>query len=405
MRNDRKFDVLALGLAICAVPLSIAVAEIFLCIALLARLVQLRKGLALPRVAWIWLVWAGLAVIAWLQSPDLKAGLGEMRHLLLIAALFVIVPALDRPVDAVTIWRGLFVTATIGSISLIAVFAYRLVHYRRELATVSDPSFYLRTGGLLHHWMIYGTVEILVLAGLLQFWSLYPEQRRRLVPILAINAIAIYLSLTRTLWLSGIVILSLHLLWRRSKWAWALPVLPLALFVIAPAGVRARITESFRPSYYSNAERLQMLRVGWKMIKDAPLTGIGPGRVNGTYTRYLAPGDPVPAYHGHLHDNFVQVAAEFGLPVSIAAAAFTLFLFLDLRRSLKTAPDRDTVFLSRTGMLGLAGYLTAGLFEYTYGHALGLILLSFVVLAPIVLADRRAARATKSQYPVMPICT
>ena len=37
-----------------------------------------------------------------------------------------------------------------------------------------------------------------------------------------------------------------------------------------------------------------------------------------------------------------------------------------------------------TGLLGLIGFLVAGMFDYTYGHSLALILLSFVVLIPLI---------------------
>jgi lipopolysaccharide/colanic/teichoic acid biosynthesis glycosyltransferase len=49
---------------------------------------------------------------------------------------------------------------------------------------------------------------------------------------------------------------------------------------------------------------------------------------------------------------------------------------------------RDSIFLARTSLTGFAAFLAAGIFDYTYGHSLGLILLSFVVLAPHGLRPR-----------------
>jgi O-antigen ligase len=384
--ESKKLDGCLLGLALCAAPVSIAVTETFLFASVLWRVTELarhRTKLYIPRVFWFWLAWATLEVLVWLHSPAMKAGQGEIRHLLLIASLFLALPALDRVADRVAVWRGVFLTATLSSSFLIGTFLWRLRYYRGEL----DPVVYLRTGGLLHHWMIYGIVEVLVFGGLLEFAHLYPEQRRWWAPALAINGVAIVVSLTRMLWVCCLLLLVLHLAWRRSRWIWAVPLIPFAAFLLAGSQVRSRITTSLDPDYYSNAERVQMLRVGWKMIRDRPVTGVGPGRVEELYTSYLSPADPAPAYHGHLHNNLVQLAAEFGLPLTGAAILFVAILFYDLRRRCQRARDRDSAFLSRTGMLGLIGFLVAGMFDYTYGHSLALILLSFVVLMPLIPAS------------------
>ena len=133
-----------------------------------------------------------------------------------------------------------------------------------------------------------------------------------------------------------------------------------------------------------------MLRVGWSMLRQHPWAGVGPGRVDALYTSYLAPGEPVPAYHGHLHDNLVQLAAEFGLPVAAASLIFVGALYAALRKRSRAAAKRDDQFLCRAAILALIGFLLSGLAEYTYGHALGLILLSFAVLSPLVPQPQQA---------------
>lgn len=382
-----RLDCSMLILGLWAVPISIAVSEFFLTIALLARMVGLARGQArfvFPRVFQFWAFWAGLEIVVWALSPEPSLGWGEIRHLLLIGALFVVLPCLHRADDRLIIWQGIFLAATLSSLFLIGDFVSRVFYYRRELAVGGDVGLYLRSGGLLNHWMVYGTVEILVVAGLLSFWALYPEERRRWWPVAAINGVAILLSLTRMAWITCLVLLGVELAWRRSKWLWALPILPLVLFLVAPRPIRERVTQSIKPSYYSNLERIEMLRVGWEMIKEHPLTGVGPGRIDKLYTSYLSPQDPVPAYHGHLHNNAVELAAECGLPVALAALLFVTLLFRDLLVALRTARSRGEQFAARTGVLALAGFLVAGLFEYTYGHSLGLILLSFAVLSPLL---------------------
>jgi O-antigen ligase len=157
----------------------------------------------------------------------------------------------------------------------------------------------------------------------------------------------------------------------------------LGLYFLAPNPVRLRVNQSIRPDYYSNTERVQMLRVGWMMIKESPLTGVGPGRVEALYRSYLGAGDYVPAYHGHLHNNAIQLAAEFGIPVALAAMLTLGLLFFDLVKASRTAISREARFACRAGILGLLGFVLSGCFDYTFGHSLGLILLGFVVLSPI----------------------
>lgn len=392
-------DSAMLILGLWAALVSIAVSEFFLSIALLVRIYRLVRGqdrLALPRVFRFWGLWAGLEILVWRLSPEPSLGWGEIHHLLLLAALFLVLPAVNKGADRLIVWQGIFLSASLSSLVLIGDFVSRLFYYRRELAAGGDVGLYLRSGGLLNHWMVYGTVEILVVAGLLSFWSLYPEERRRWWPVVAINGAAIIVSLTRMAWITCLVMLGVELVWRRSKWIWALPLLPAVLFFMAPRPIRERVTQSIKPSYYSNLERIEMLRVGWQMVKDHTLTGIGPGRIDKLYTSYLSPQDPVPAYHGHLHNNVAELAAEFGIPVVLAAFLVVIMLFRDLFGALSAAPSREEEFAARTGLLALIGYLVAGLFEYTYGHSLGLILLSFAVLPPLLPCASKMALPTNS---------
>lgn len=354
-----QLDVLAAGAAICAAPLSIAIAESFLGIALAARIdcaVRHREPLHLPRLFRWWMSWAALEVASWLHSPRMRAGVGEIKHLLLIAGLFLVLPSLHRLPDRIAVWRGLLAAASLGSAALVYDFAARSLRYRHEIAAGGDAAFYLRTGGLLHHWMLYSVVEALVFGALLEFRSAYPEERPWTAPALALHCLAVCLSLTRVLWLACFVLLGIHLRLRRSRFTWALPLVPMLAFFAAPGPLKTRIRDSLRPDYYSNAERWQMWTVGWKMILKNPICGVGSGRVAGLYTAYLPHGALVPAYHGHLHNNALQLAAEFGVPVLCAAVLCLIALLRELKNVQSRASDRDTRFLCRAALLGTAGF-------------------------------------------------
>jgi O-antigen ligase len=214
-------------------------------------------------------------------------------------------------------------------------------------------------------WLVWAGLEVL-------FWLRSPE---------------------RAVWIACFLLLAIGLLWRRSKWNWALPLLPLCLFFMAPGAVRSRVKESLQTDFYSNMERVQMLRVGWKMIKETPIAGVGPGRVEKLYLKYLSPQDPVPVYHGHLQNTMVQLAAESGLLVALAALLLAIILFHELLKAWRASPAPEARFAAQAGILGLIGFLTVGLFDYTYGHSLALILLGFVVLSPLLPASDPVAGA------------
>lgn len=309
---------------------------------------------------------------------------GELRHQLLIAALFFLIPAIESLKDRAKVWRGIFFTATVNSLVLIGYFMWRLRFHPAEV----DPVVYLRSGGLLHHWAVFGAVEILVFSGLTERWHFYPEVRTRLIPVFVINVAAIVLSLTRMLWISCFFVLAIYFIWNRSRWnhsrwTWALLFAPLLLFWVSPSAVRSRVIDSSQPDYYSNAERIQMLKVGWRMVGAHPIFGVGPGRVEQLYPSYLLPSESLPAYHGHLHNNVMQLAAESGTLVLAGGVIFVAGLFRELLMAWRTARQREQMFLCGTALLGLAGFLFSGMFDYNYGHSLGLILLSYTVLAPL----------------------
>ena len=109
-----------------------------------------------------------------------------------------------------------------------------------------------------------------------------------------------------------------------------------------------------------------MAEAGLRMVGERPLLGFGPDLVKRVYPLYRHPTAPrllVP----HLHNSYIQVAAERGIPAlavllallgSAAAAAWRGF-----RRG---GADADL----HLGVLGaLAAFAVAGLFEHNWGDS------------------------------------
>jgi hypothetical protein len=79
-----------------------------------------------------------------------------------------------------------------------------------------------------------------------------------------------------------------------------------------------------------------------------------------------------------------QLAAQFGIPVLLAALVFSGALLGALLKARASASSREERFIAEAGALAFIGFLVSGLFEYTYGHSLGLIILTFAVLPAVL---------------------
>jgi len=111
--------------------------------------------------------------------------------------------------------------------------------------------------------------------------------------------------------------------------------------------------------------------------------GQGPGMVQAMYSRYRWP-EAVNPEAPHLHDNFIQIAAERGLPCLL----FWLWLmFLLVRDSWRAARSKTPPGLAACGgaALGvLAAVMVAGAFEYNFGDSEVLMFTLLVAAFPYV---------------------
>src|SRR5262249_42387816 len=132
-------------------------------------------------------------------------------------------------------------------------------------------------------------------------------------------------------------------------------------------------------------DRLAMVEIGAKIIRDHPLVGVGPNMIPRVYEQYR-PYYAVNPVNPHLHNVPLQIAAERGLPAlaiwlwfvaSVTVAAFRLF-----------RGQRDRI-LSAAALASIAAMLSAGMFEYNFGDSEFLML--FLVLVTLPFAALREA--------------
>lgn len=243
-----------------------------------------------------------------------------------------------------------------------------------------------RIRGPLSHYMTFSGV--LLVADLLLFARLaYARGWRspwRWAAALVIN-VALLGSLTRSAWVALAVVLPILLLVSRPRLLLVVPIAALVFLVLAPVPLLHRMRSIGDLTDESNYDRICMARAGMMMVAERPLFGIGPDLVKSRYPLYRHPTAPrytVP----HLHNSFLQLAAERGLP---ALAAYLALMLAAARTALSRfraegglAGPRADLYLGT--LLALVGFNLAGLFENNWGDTEVQRMVLFVLALPYV---------------------
>jgi O-antigen ligase len=213
-------------------------------------------------------------------------------------------------------------------------------------------------------------------------------------------ATSVVLNFSRGIWL-GSFIGCIYLVGRwRMGWLWTLPVLLAVGYWMSPDLIRKRIDSVKHPSSDpSLAIRFEMWEVGLRMIQSHPLVGVGPNNIPETYTLYLPPGkSPIVGYREHLHDDYLQLAAERGLP---ALAAWTWLIIalarhaLRIRRKLMRDPSTESsVWVADAAFACMVAFVIEGIFEFNFGTSPVLMMFLFMVSTPFVV--ERAGNKSQS---------
>ena len=145
--------------------------------------------------------------------------------------------------------------------------------------------------------------------------------------------------------------------------------------------------------------RTDLWTVGWRMIQDKPLEGVGSGNFATASIHYLLEPGTIQADEFIItrpkvaHNTVLQVFAETGIVGGVlwlAVVGAALWWMLAAARSFARTGARDMEALSRATFVATCGYLVAGLFQSAnYSKLLWLLLALGPVLAAI--ARRRAS--------------
>lgn len=362
---------------------SIFLSSVFLGLALLFWLIDsYQKGsfqIRFPPFTIPVLLFAGWAIISIPFSGDPVDGLLYFRQLLRLVYLFLIVTYVSRRALRKTLpW--VFTLLTLSA--LVGIYEYlggKEVHLMN------------RIDGFMSHWMTFSGQMMLVVAVLPPFlFYLMTRDRFRvrgvtLLYVLAaiICVTALVLSETRNAWLGALaaILLFLSLISWRSMLTGLVSVV--LLFFLLPVEFQDRFYSGLDTNDTTTQVRIELLRTGGRLIAANPVVGVGPRQIpeaafaNRTDDRF-----PQWAYQ-HLHNNYVQIAAEMGIPALLFWFAIWILITRDLLRMRRKNPvDSFSHCLATMGLCALAAFLVAGMFEYNFGDSEVAILFSFLAVSP-----------------------
>ena len=290
------------------------------------------------------------------------------------------------------------VPAMAGVMALSALVSFaQFWHKMREAAAAHQDfrTYYTikRITGFTSHWMTLSGEEmiVLLLVGALVMFA----ARDRWTPWVAAAGAAIAVSLvlgyTRSMWM-GAALGAAYLVWNWKRW-WLLaaPVPLVLLLVVNPFGVGERIRSAWKPAgdLDSNQFRVVCRRAGWEIVKAHPWFGIGPEQVNqNAQLLNFIPADvarPLPTgAYVHLHNVYLQYAAERGVP----ALAFFLWFVGKMLLDFARAARRHGSFVLHGAIAVMIAVLSAGWYEFNLGDGeiltlfLAVMACGYIAVAP-----------------------
>jgi hypothetical protein len=344
-------------------------------------------------------------VISLLLSGHIAAGWPQIRKFFVFSTLLVLAASLH------SIRQVMFLCICWSGVAVVSAATALLQYVRRDhaahlIGATSDYDFYLdsRLHGLASHWMTFGGELMIVFLLSLAFVLFGPRTKWRLwfLCCLPVIGISLVLGLSRSVFVIGLPAGCGYLLWTRKRaLLLLLPICAGLLWWTAPFQVRERISSIAKPhvTFDSNGRRVILTRTGLAMIKRHPIFGVGPEQVGAQFMDYV-PADiarPLPkGWYGHLHNIYLQYAAERGLP----ALLFLLWLIgrvvYDLHRSIKACAAGPGTWFLRAAIAAICSILAEGFFEHNLGDSEVLTMfLTVVACAYVVIWERSSPAQTQ----------
>jgi O-antigen ligase len=270
-----------------------------------------------------------------------------------------------------------FVIAVTGVAALSSLWSFVQFSHKLDEAHARGVDFRTwytageRITGFMSHWMTLSGEQMMTLA-LLSTMLLLGDRdvagqwRWLLIACGAIIAVSLALGYTRSMWMGAALAIA-YVVWLRDKrWLLIAPLPVVLLLLLNPAGIGDRILSIQKPAGDIDSNRFRAIcRVtGGAMIKAHPWFGLGPQQIAPQFKSYI-PSDvqrPLPpGAYIHLHNVYLQYAAERGVPALIAFVWWLAKMFWDFAR----AKRKDWVVHGAIAVL--LAVMAAGWYEHNLG--------------------------------------
>jgi O-antigen ligase len=377
---------------------AVGVLTTLLILAMLASLIDpLFRARVSPALAAPMLTFALLTLMSALAAPNRASALWESKDLISLTLFFVAVSGFRSSAHILRALLWFF--GAVGFVSLYAILQTAACTTSMEAPgwvgwmfkvnlSACRATYPFRAKGFFSIYMTLGGSLMIALPLLLSLSISGPRRRRAWLLAPAVLAlVALALTHVRGAWLGfAVAFVVLLVLTRRIA-----PVLPVALAVLVAvatsSGVTPRLLSIVDPGDPTAGERLYFWDAGIRMVKTAPLLGLGPGGVKRYYPDYKHP-KATRARTGHLHSNVFQIGAEHGLLGVAAWLWIWLGFFVGASRIYRHLPRArvDERALVAGSLAAVVGFLVAGLFEYNFGDSEVIDLLWVVMAFPFVVA-------------------
>ena len=366
---------------VAALQVSIAASNVLLALSAilwLALVSSRRERIDAPAMFFPLAAYAGLSLVAAIFSIDPEKSIVDSKQLL----LFAIVPIAYR------LFRGTRSLVAVDVVISVAALSAAIGIIQFGILKWDDLN--QRPQGALGMYMTYSG-QLMLVACLAVARVLF-SHRERTWAMLVLPALVVALATTasRNAWVGACTGVAILLLMRDLRLVGLLPVVAAVFIALAPAQLTDRFYAMFQvrddtqqtaateASVRSNRDRVAMIRSGIQMVKDHPLTGVGPDMVMDVYPVYRDK-TAEKQLNPHLHNVPLQIAAERGLPALAAWLLFVVVLLRDFVRGRRAAADR---FLPSAGIAIVAAMIAAGMFEYNFGDSEFLMLFLVLVTLP-----------------------
>ncbi|MGB9663480.1 MAG: O-antigen ligase family protein [Ignavibacteria bacterium] len=135
---------------------------------------------------------------------------------------------------------------------------------------------------------------------------------------------------------------------------------------IATYFYRSRLSSIYDPYHPSNIERMNQIKVAFRIFANYPLFGVGNIDFNELYKKYREPYDKYT--YGHLHNNYTHILATLGIFGFIIFILLLIKIFFIHIETIKVSQNKIFYNVLAKGLFAAyIGICTSGLFEYNFG--------------------------------------